>query len=363
MISLSREHVQHLLRLWREPYQQQDLVASRALKSVSVDNGRIGLNITLGFPADGYLRECSRALRDYLMTHSGATGVDIALDWKVRAHGVQGTLEPLPGIRNIIAVASGKGGVGKSTTSANLALALSAEGARVGILDADIYGPSQPRMMGVTGRPHSDDGKKMEPLQGHGIQIMSVGFLVDEDTPVIWRGSMVTKALTQLLRETRWRDLDYLIVDLPPGTGDIQLTLAQQIPVSGAVIVTTPQDLALLDARKALRMFEKVEIPVLGVIENMSTHVCSQCGHMEPIFGEGGGQRMAEDCQVELLGQLPLEMAIRAQADSGRPTVVAAPEGPAARLYRDLARRTAARLARRSLDHRERFPRIVVQNQ
>jgi len=275
---------------------------------------------------------------------------------------VQKGVEPIKGIKNIIAVASGKGGVGKSTTAVNLALALAEEGARVGILDADIYGPSQPRMLGVHGKPESKDGKTLEPMSGHGIQAMSIGFLVDEETPMIWRGPMVTQALQQLLNDTNWDDLDYLVVDLPPGTGDTQLTLAQQVPVSGAVIVTTPQDIALLDARKGLKMFEKVEVPVLGIVENMSIHICSNCGHEEHIFGEGGGQRMAEQYDVDFLGALPLDIRIREETDAGKPTVVAEPDSRIAQIYREIARRTAARLSQQGKNYAAKFPKIVIQN-
>jgi ATP-binding protein involved in chromosome partitioning len=268
----------------------------------------------------------------------------------------------VPGIKNIIAVASGKGGVGKSTTAVNLALALAAEGAAVGVLDADIYGPSQPTMLGIAGRPESTDGKSLEPMMGHGLQAISIGFLIDVDTPMVWRGPMVTQALEQLLKDTRWRDLDYLVVDLPPGTGDIQLTLAQKVPVTGAVIVTTPQDIALIDARKGLKMFEKVGIPILGVVENMSTHVCPKCGHESHIFGSGGAARMCKDYGTELLGQLPLDESIREQADSGKPTVVADPEGKAAEIYRRIARRCAVKIAESQRDMTSKFPNIVVQN-
>ena len=281
---------------------------------------------------------------------------------RVVAHAVQGNLTPLPNVRNVIAVASGKGGVGKSTTAVNLALALSSDGARVGILDADVYGPSQPRMLGVRAKPESKDGKSMEPLHSYHLQSMSIGFLIDEETPMIWRGPMVTQALEQLLKDTRWSELDYLIIDLPPGTGDTQLTLAQRVPVSGAVIVTTPQDIALLDARKAYKMFEKVEIPILGVVENMSTHICSQCGHEEHIFGEGGGQRMAEEYGLNYLGAVPLDMQIRIDSDSGRPTVVADPDGAVATTYRAIARRTAGKLATQRKDYSAKFPSIVIES-
>jgi ATP-binding protein involved in chromosome partitioning len=275
---------------------------------------------------------------------------------------VQRGVKTLPGVKNIIAVASGKGGVGKSTTAANLALALAAEGASVGMLDADIYGPSQPTMLGITGRPESRDGKTLEPMEGHGIQASSIGFMIDLDTPMVWRGPMVTQALEQLLRDTNWRDLDYLVIDMPPGTGDIHLTLAQKIPVTGAVIVTTPQDIALLDARKGLKMFEKVGVPILGIVENMAMHVCSNCGHVEHIFGQGGGERMSKEYDVEYLGGLPLDIKIREQADSGKPTVVADPDGPVAAIYRQIARRVAVKIAEKARDMSLKIPSIVVQN-
>jgi ATP-binding protein involved in chromosome partitioning len=268
----------------------------------------------------------------------------------------------MPNVKNIIAVASGKGGVGKSTTAVNLALALASEGASVGMLDADIYGPSQPMMLGITGRPETADGKTLEPMEGHGIQAISIGFLIDMDTPMVWRGPMVTQALEQLLRETNWRDLDYLIVDMPPGTGDIHLTLSQKIPVTGAIIVTTPQDIALLDARKGLKMFEKVGIPILGIVENMAIHICSNCGHPEHIFGAGGGERMAKEYDVAYLGGLPLDIRIREQADSGRPTVVADPDGDLAQSYRQIARKVAVKIAEKARDMSSKFPSIVVQN-
>jgi ATP-binding protein involved in chromosome partitioning len=281
---------------------------------------------------------------------------------KIVSHAVQRGVKLVPGIKNIIAVASGKGGVGKSTTAVNLALGLAAEGASVGVLDADIYGPSQPIMLGIRGRPESRDGKSLEPMEGHGIQAMSIGFLIDPDTPMVWRGPMVTQALEQLLNETKWRDIDYLVVDLPPGTGDIQLTLAQRVPVTGAVIVTTPQDIALIDARKGLKMFEKVGIPILGIVENMSIHICPKCGHEERIFGAGGGERMSKDTDVELLGALPLDIAIREQADSGKPTMVSDPDGRIAGIYRQIARRVAVKIADKAQDHTAAFPKIVVQN-
>jgi ATP-binding protein involved in chromosome partitioning len=323
-----------------DPVVGAPLGAAGAVKSATLSGGRARIELELGFPAAGYARTLAGNLLDAL----GVPG-DVEISWAIQSHAVQRNLKPMPGIRNIIAVASGKGGVGKSTVAVNLALALRAEGARVGILDADIYGPSQPLMLGSKDRPTSPDGKHMNPIVAHGLQAMSIGFLIDDEQPMIWRGPMVTQALNQLLTETRWDDLDYLVVDLPPGTGDIQLSLSQRIPVSGAVIVTTPQDIALLDARKGLQMFRKVEVTVLGVVENMSTHVCSSCGHEEPVFGAGGGARLAQQYGVELLGQLPLDIRIREQADGGNPTVAADPESELALRYRDIARRAAARLA------------------
>jgi len=321
-----------------------------------------GIEIELGFPAESRLQAYTDLVVAEARRVLPGSEPAVTIRCQVVSHGVQRTLKPLEQVRNIVAVASGKGGVGKSTTAANLALALAAEGARVGVLDADIYGPSQPLMFGLEGqRPTSADGKTMDPLVGYGVQVMSIGFLIDADQPMVWRGPMVTSALIQLLQQTRWDDLDYLVVDMPPGTGDIQLTLSQQVPVSGAVIVTTPQDIALLDARKGLQMFRKVGVPVLGIVENMSTHICSNCGHEEPIFGSGGGARMAAEYGVELLGQLPLDLAIREQTDSGRPTVVAAPDSPQAETYRRTARRMAARLASQGRDYSHRFPKIVVE--
>ena len=331
--------------------------------SAEAADDRVKVSLELGFPAAGAHDVYREHVADRLRAETGATNVEVEISTQVVAHGVQRNLKPLPEIRNVIAVASGKGGVGKSTVAVNLALSLAADGARVGLLDADIYGPSQPHMLGLVGeQPTSLDGKTMQPLEAQGLQVMSIGFLVDADQPMVWRGPMVTSALNQLLTQTTWQDLDYLLVDMPPGTGDIQLTLAQQVPVSGAVIVTTPQDIALIDARKGLAMFRKVNVSVLGVIENMSTHVCSACGHEEPIFGTGGGARMAADFDVELLGQLPLDAKIRELTDSGRPTVVGDPESPAAGSYRDAARRMAARLAAQGRDYSAKFPKIVVED-
>jgi ATP-binding protein involved in chromosome partitioning len=329
-----------------EPHLGMPLGEAKAVKSVRLEGDTAVVEVELGFPAGRYGPELAAALGQQLAAHPAAGTARAEVRWAVAAQPVQGGLQPLPGIRNVIAVASGKGGVGKSTTAVNLALGLALDGARVGLLDADIYGPSQPRMMGLQGeRPASRDGKRLEPLEAHGVKVMSIGFLIEEEQPMVWRGPMVTQALTQLLGDTSWGELDYLVVDMPPGTGDIQLTLAQRVPVSGAVIVTTPQDIALLDARKGLRMFQKVSIPVLGVVENMSTHVCSKCGHEEPIFGAGGGARMAEQYGVSLLGALPLDIRIREETDAGRPTVVADPDGPVGRAYLEVARRTAARLS------------------
>jgi ATP-binding protein involved in chromosome partitioning len=298
-----------------------------------------------------------------LRTIPGIGNVSANVSVKIVSHSVQRGVKLMPGVKNIIAIASGKGGVGKSTTAVNLALALAQEGATVGLLDADIYGPSQPQMLGLTGQqPQSTDGNSMEPLEAYGLQAMSIGFMIDVDSPMVWRGPMVTQALEQLLNQTAWRDLDYLIVDMPPGTGDTQLTLAQKVPVTGAVIVTTPQDIALIDARKGLKMFEKVGIPIIGLIENMSIHICSKCGNEEHIFGQGGGEQMCKDYDTELLGSLPLEMSIRELADAGKPTVVGAPDSRAAEIYRTIARRIAVKVAERAKDMSSKFPNIVVQN-
>ena len=319
--------------------------------------------VNLGYPVDDIRAELAEFIGDVIGSNLGLSRVGVEVTWRVRARAVQGTLSPLPEVRNVVAVASGKGGVGKSTTTVNLALALSRQGARVGVLDADIYGPSQPKMLGLEGQqPVSKDGKSFEPLEAYGLQVISVGFLVDEQTPVIWRGPMVTQALNQLVFSTRWRDLDYLIVDLPPGTGDTQLTLTQQVPLAGAVIVTTPQDIALLDARRGLKMFEKVNVRVLGIVENMSVHICMACGHEEALFGSGGGQRLSDESEVPLLGQLPLDARIRREADGGEPTVVADPDGPLAARYLETARAMSARLASAPRDRKGAFGKIVVES-
>jgi len=360
--SLTREIVETALAGYIDPYLEQDLLTAKCVKDIRLDGGAVAVDIVLGYPANGYSAQLAAALEERIAGLEGVASVNVQISTKVTAHTVQQGVKRLETVKNMIAVASGKGGVGKSTTAVNLALALRLEGATVGILDADIYGPSQPRMLGITGQPESSDGKSLEPMLNHGVQAMSIGFLIDEETPMIWRGPMVTQALEQLLNDTRWKDLDYLIIDLPPGTGDTQLTLAQKVPVSGAIIVTTPQDIALLDARKGLKMFEKVEVPILGIIENMSMHICGSCGAEEHIFGSGGGARMAEQFDVSFLGELPLDIRIREQADAGQPTVAAEPDGRIAQIYREIARRVAAKLSLQAKDHTAKFPNIVIQN-
>lgn len=362
MAGVSQLQVEVALKKYTDPYLKKDLVTAGAVKNIVVDSDHVSVDIVLGFPADGYRQALSEALIKQLNNLEGVAKIDINIKSTIISHSVQKGVKPFANIKNIIAIASGKGGVGKSTTAVNLALALSAEGANAGILDADIYGPSQPRMLGAQQKPQTLDGKSMEPIMSHKLQSMSIGYLIDEEAPMIWRGPMVTQALEQLLRDTNWRDLDYLVIDLPPGTGDTQLTLAQKIPVSGAVIVTTPQDIALLDARKALKMFEKVDVPVLGIIENMSTHICSNCGHEEHVFGEGGGQRMAQQYGVDLLGSLPLDISIRENADNGHPSVIEDPEGRIAQIYREIARRVAAHLSLQGKDYSAKFPNVVIQN-
>ncbi|HYC45768.1 MAG TPA: iron-sulfur cluster carrier protein ApbC [Burkholderiales bacterium] len=361
-MAVTEQQVLDALKELTDPNTRKDYVTSKAARNVKVEGDKVSVDILLGYPAKSQIDPIRREIAAKLKGLPGVSGANVNVSMKIVSHAVQRGVKLVPGVRNIIAVASGKGGVGKSTTAVNLALALAAEGATVGVLDADIYGPSQPMMLGITGRPESRDGKGLEPMEGHGLQAMSIGFLIDLETPMVWRGPMVTQALEQLLNETRWRDVDYLIVDLPPGTGDIQLTLAQRVPVTGAVIVTTPQDIALIDARKGLKMFEKVGIPILGIVENMSLHVCSNCGHEERIFGEGGGEKMGRDYDVELLGALPLDIRIREQADSGMPTVVADPDGRSAQIYKQIARRVAVKIAEKQQDHSAAFPKIVVQN-
>jgi ATP-binding protein involved in chromosome partitioning len=361
-MSLTEADVLSALRQIVDPNTAKDLVTGKSAKNVRVDAGHVSVDVELGYPAKSQIDPIRRQVIAALRALPGVSNVSANVYQKIVAHAVQRGVKLLPNVKNIIAVASGKGGVGKSTTAVNLALALASEGASVGMLDADIYGPSQPMMLGITGRPESRDGKTLEPMEGHGIQASSIGFMIDMDTPMVWRGPMVTQALEQLLRETNWRELDYLVIDMPPGTGDIHLTLSQKIPVTGAVIVTTPQDIALLDARKGLKMFEKVGIPILGIVENMAMHVCSNCGHVEHIFGQGGGERMAKEYDVDYLGGLPLDIRIREQADSGKPTVVSDPDGPIAEAYRRIARLVAVKIAEKSRDMSMKFPSIVVQN-
>ena len=361
-MAISEADVQASLRALIDPNTGRDFVSDKAVRKIELAGGNVAVDLVLGYPANSQREALTKLLQRQLGALPGVGKVAITIGQRIATHAVQRGVKLIPGVKNIIAVASGKGGVGKSTTAVNLALALAAEGASAGVLDADIYGPSQPMMLGIAGRPESKDGKTLEPLEAYGVQAMSIGFLIDTDTPMVWRGPMVTQALEQLLKDTNWRDLDYLIVDLPPGTGDIQLTLSQKVPVTGAVIVTTPQDIALIDARKGLKMFEKVGVPIVGVVENMSTHVCSNCGHAEAIFGEGGAQRMCDDYQVPFLGRLPLDIRIREQADSGRPTVVADPDGAIAAVYKEIARRTAVFVAQKAEDFSARFPNIVVQN-
>ncbi len=363
MSTASESALREAVESYVDPYLGLDLRAAGALRRLELGAEQLDIALTLGFPARRYRDELAAAIEQRVRPLAGTRRVAVEVDWQVAAHGAQRNLRPIQGIRNIIAVASGKGGVGKSTTAANLALGLAHEGAAVGLLDADIYGPSQPLMMGLAGQsPTSPDQRTLNAPVAHDVKVMSIGFLIDAEQPMVWRGPMVTQALVQLLETTRWGELDYLVVDMPPGTGDTQLTLSQRVPVSGAVIVTTPQDIALLDARKGLRMFQKVEVPVLGIVENMSTHVCSRCGLEEHIFGAGGGRRMSEQYGVDLLAELPLDIRIREQADGGRPTVAAEPDSPLGRAYIDLARRTAARLARLALAPAAPFPTITMED-
>ncbi len=363
-MTVERENaLQECIESYHDPWLKRTLGEARAVRAVRVSGHRAEVEVVLGFPAADYAPELSGALAKHAADIVGLESLEIKVSTEIIAHAVQHNLRPLKSVKNVVAVASGKGGVGKSTVAANLALAWAIQGARVGLLDADIYGPSQPRMMGLSGqRPVTRDGKSLEPLRAHGLEVMSIGFLIDEEQPMVWRGPMVTQALNQLIGDTNWSELDYLVIDMPPGTGDIQLTLSQRVPLSGAVIVTTPQDIALLDARKGLKMFEKVSVPVLGVVENMSTHVCSKCGHEEHIFCAGGGARMAAQYGVELLGELPLDIHIREQVDGGCPTVVAESSSARARAFFDLARRTAVRLAVGARDYSRLFPKITVED-
>ena len=360
MTNITKKSVEEQLRNYVEPYLKKDLIATGAIKNLAIDGTHIKFTVSLGFPAHGYHQTLMQNLKDQLASISQDITIDI--ETKIESHTVQQGVPTLPTVKNTIAIASGKGGVGKSTTAINLALALQAEGGKVGILDADIYGPSQPAMLGIKGKPDSKDGKSMEPKISHNIQSMSIGYMIAEDTPMIWRGPMVTGALEQLLNDTNWSDLDYLIIDLPPGTGDIQLTLCQKIPVSAAIIVTTPQDIALLDAKKALKMFEKVNVPVLGIIENMSTHICTKCGHEESIFGTGGGQRIAQQYDTELLGAIALDKKIREGLDQGNPILAMEPESDTSLIYRDMARKTSAKLSLTGKNYAAKFPKIVIEN-
>ena len=343
-----------------DPNTGKVFVTSKSSKNLHVTDGDVAFDVELGYPAKSQFAAFRKSLIAAAKSVAGVGNVSVNLSVKIASHSVQRGVQLLPNVKNIIAVASGKGGVGKSTTAVNLALALAAEGASVGLLDADIYGPSQPMMMGIEGRPESVDGKNMEPMENYGIQVMSIGFLVAQDEAMIWRGPMATQALEQLLRQTNWKDLDYLIVDMPPGTGDIQLTLSQRVPMTGAVIVTTPQDIALLDAKKGIKMFEKVGVPILGIVENMAVHICSNCGHSEHIFGADGGKKMAADYNMDYLGALPLDMQIRLQADNGRPTVVADPDGDVAVIYKAIARKMAITVAAKAKDFSAKFPTITI---
>ncbi len=359
-MSIQAQDVLQALAAVIDPNTGKDFVSTRQLKNLHVADGEVSFDVELGYPARSQLPALRRALVAAARSVPGVENVSANIYTKVIAHAVQRGVQLMPNVKNIVAVASGKGGVGKSTTAANLALALAAEGAQVGLLDADIYGPSQPMMMGVSGRPESVDGQNMEPLENYGVQVMSIGFLVDPDEAMIWRGPMASQALDQLLRQTNWRDLDYLIVDMPPGTGDIQLSLSQRVPMTGAVIVTTPQDIALADARKGVAMFEKVGVPILGLVENMAVHVCSNCGHVEHIFGADGGKQYAAEKGIDYLGALPLSRSIREQADSGRPSVIADPDSEVAGIYTSVARRVAVEIAAKAKDFSSKFPAIKI---
>ncbi|QLG87312.1 iron-sulfur cluster carrier protein ApbC [Chitinibacter bivalviorum] len=363
VVDLLLDEVKNVLAALIDPDTGKDYLTSKNVKNLVNSDGAISLDLILGYPAQSQFAAREAQIVAALSQISGVKSVAVKVSSVITAHAVARGIPLQKGVKNIIAVASGKGGVGKSTTSVNLALALAAEGAKVGLLDADIYGPSQPTMMGVADlHPESIDNKYIKPIEKYGVMNMSIGFLIDPEQPMVWRGPMVTQALTQLLNDTLWGELDYLVIDLPPGTGDIQLTLSQKVPVTGAVIVTTPQDIALLDARKGLKMFEKVGVPILGIVENMSMHVCSNCGHIEPIFGEGGGAKMSADYGTELIGKLPLDLSIRLNTDAGKPSVVAEPDGEIAAIYKAIARKVAVKVAAKSQDFSSKFPKIVIQN-
>jgi len=359
-MALTEQTIMAALQGVTDPNTGRDFVSSKSLRNFSLSGADVAFDVELGYPAKSQIAQMRSALVAAARRVEGVGNVSVNIYTKVLAHAVQRGVQLLPGVKNIVAVASGKGGVGKSTTAVNLALALASEGASVGLLDADIYGPSVPMMMGIDGRPDSADGKTMDPLENYGVQVMSIGFLVAQDEAMIWRGPMATQALEQLLRQTNWKELDYLIVDMPPGTGDIQLTLSQRVPMTGAVVVTTPQDIALLDAKKGIKMFEKVGVPILGIVENMAVHVCSQCGHVEHIFGADGGKKMAADYGMDYLGALPLNMQIRLQADSGKPTVVSEPDSDVAGLYKAVARKVAVSIAAKNKDFSSKFPSITI---
>jgi len=359
-MTLTEQQMLDALKSVVDPNTGRDFVSSKAIKNLTIAQNDVAFDVELGYPAKSQIPAFRAALIAAARSVAGVANVSVNVSTKIATHAVQRGVQLLPKVKNIVAVASGKGGVGKSTTAVNLALALAAEGASVGLLDADIYGPSVPMMMGIDGRPESIDGQTMEPLENYGVQVMSIGFLVAQDEAMIWRGPMATQALEQLLRQTNWRDLDYLIVDMPPGTGDIQLTLSQRVPMTGAVVVTTPQDIALLDAKKGIKMFEKVGVPILGIVENMAVHVCSKCGHVEHIFGADGGKKMATEYGMDYLGALPLNMQIRLQADSGKPTVVSDPDSEVAGIYKAVARKVAVSIAARSKDFSAKFPSIKI---
>ncbi len=356
----SNDDILAALKAVIDPNTGKDFVSTKSVKNLTVSEGDVAFDVELGYPAKSQIPAFRKALIAAAKGVPGVENVSCNVTMKIVAHAAQRGVALMPTVKNIVAVASGKGGVGKSTTAVNLALALAAEGAKVGLLDADIYGPSQPMMMGIEGRPESEDGKTMEAMENYGVQVMSIGFLVAQDEAMVWRGPMATQALEQLIRQTNWKDLDYLIVDMPPGTGDIQLTLSQRVPMTGAVIVTTPQDIALLDAKKGIKMFEKVGVPILGIVENMAVHICTKCGHTEHIFGEDGGKRMAAEYNMDYLGALPLDMQIRLQADNGRPTVVSDPEGEIAGIYKAIARQVAIKIAAKAKDFSSKFPSIKI---